>query len=158
MYRFTCKHELITSNIRIHICTYIQRKIVVYNENMQIQIYDCTYIHIESHLMTVSPCLEPTISEQLMSTNGCIFRPPANAPWRAPCRWWRPAGFCSNNNLFYQQTCMISVHTHIETELYIKYSSIIYHYLSFFGYAYHNLELAYPCSKNKEGMWTVTIG
>ena len=75
---------------------------------------------------------------------------------RAPCRWWRPAGFCSNNSLFYQQTCMISVHTHIETELYIQYSSIIYHYLSFFWYAYRNLELTYPCSKNQEGMWTVT--
>lgn len=132
MYRFKCKHELITSNIKI--CVYIQRKIVVYNKqyaNTNIWLY----IHSYRDSSTVSPCLEPTISEQLMSTNGCIFRPPANAPWRAPCQWWRPAGFCSNNSLFYQQKCMIPVHTHIETELYIKYSSIIYHNLSFFWYA-----------------------
>ena len=155
MYRFKCKRELISSNIKTYIYIYIQRKIVVYNKNMQIQNI-WLYIHSYRDSSTVSPCLEPTISEQLMSTNGCIFRPPANAPWRAPCRWWRPAGFCSNNSLFYQQTCMISVHTHIETELYIQYSSIIYHYLSFFWYAYRNLELTYPCSKNQEGMWTVT--
>lgn len=37
--------------------------------------------------------------------------------------------FVANDSLFYQQTCMVSVHTHIETELYIKYGMIIYHYL-----------------------------